>query len=58
MDVRVISELFGVYKKGDIIKDMPDSTAMACIKTGVVVAADSTEATNVKPITKNKSKNA
>lgn len=57
MDVRVIKKVFGNYKTGDIIP-MPESTALACIKSGVVEAVESTEVTKVKPTTKNKVKNA
>jgi len=55
MEVRVIKKQFGNYKEGDII-DMPDSTALACIKSGVVEAAEDTEKTEVKPNPKNKKK--
>jgi len=36
MDVRVILDKWGRYSKGDIIKDMPDSTAQACIDSKAV----------------------
>ena len=36
MDVRVTVDKWGRYSKGDIIKDMPESTALACIKSGSV----------------------
>ena len=36
MDVRVILDKWGRYSKGEIIKDMPDSTAQACIDSKAV----------------------
>ena len=36
MDVEVIVKKWGTYSKGDTIKGMPDSTAKACIKAGVI----------------------
>ena len=36
MDVVVTVKKWGKYSKGDVIKDMPESTAKACIKANVV----------------------
>lgn len=36
MDVKVIIEKWGNYIKGDVIEGMPESTAIAIIKRGVV----------------------
>lgn len=52
----VIAKVFGVYKEGDILT-MPDSTALACVKTGVVASVNDVESIEVKSI-KKKSKNA
>lgn len=55
VDVRVIVEKWGTYKKGDILTDVPDSTALACIKAGVVEDASEEEKTKVvKPTKKEK----
>lgn len=48
MDVRVIVKKWGNYAEGDIIENMPESTARACIKSGVVEDANG-EKTEVKP---------
>lgn len=44
MKVEVIAEKWGLYKSGDIIPSMPDSTALACIKSGVVKSLEYEEA--------------
>lgn len=55
LDVRVIVEKWGTYKKGDILTDVPDSTALVCIKAGVVEDASEEEKTKVvKPVKKEK----
>lgn len=53
MDVEVVIEAWGNYKKGDIVKNLPISTAEACIKTGKVKQVG-TETTEVKPSKKKK----
>jgi len=47
MDVKVIVPKWGRYSQGDVIENMPESTAKACIKSGVVV--ENGEETEVKP---------
>lgn len=39
MDIEVLADVWGKYKKGDVVKNIPDSTALACIKTGKVKEA-------------------
>lgn len=53
MDVKVIVKKWGNYAEGDIIENMPESTAKACIKAGVVEDAKG-EKTEVKPKTAKK----
>jgi hypothetical protein len=48
MNVEVLLEQWGTYKKGDIIEDMPESTALACIANGAVKEAGS-EVKTTKP---------
>lgn len=54
MNVRVIVDKWGRHSKGDIVKDMPLSTANACIAKGVVEDENSQE--KVKPSKKEKQK--
>lgn len=39
MDIEVLADVWGTYKKGNVIKNIPHSTALACIKTGKVKEA-------------------
>lgn len=48
MDVEVVSEKWGKYTKGDIITDMPLSTANAIIKHGIVKEVKEKEENNSK----------
>lgn len=67
MKVVVIVESWGNYKLGDIISEMPESTAAACIANGVIRDFDAPDIkaeevvpkkeTEVKPV-KEKTKNA
>lgn len=43
MNVEVIVAKWGTYKLGDTIFDMPETTAQACIKHGVVRDLDAEE---------------
>ncbi len=48
MDVKVIAKKWGRYSQGDIIENMPESTAKAIIKHGIVEEIGG-EKTEVKP---------
>jgi hypothetical protein len=48
MEVIVLKPKWGIYNQGDII-DLPDSTALACIKSGAVADAAEEKKQSKKP---------